>query len=124
MSGYALTVDKSGPKLHRNTDANLLIQNGKGSLIAKKEGMIWLVGWLSQKLGRAVTDNTGLSGEFDFNLQWTPDLEENPAVGQAPTGDGPSIFTALTEQLGLRLLSQRVPADVIVIDSIQQPSSN
>ena len=124
IPGYALVVDKNGPKLHRNTDANLLIQNGKGSLIAKKEGMTWLVGWLSQKLGSAVIDNTGLSGEFDFNLEWTPDLGENSAVGPTPTGDGPSIFTALAEQLGLRLVAQRVPADVIVIDSAQRPSPN
>jgi len=128
LPGYALVVDKNGPKLQRSTEANLSIQNGKGSLIAKKEGMLWLVGSLSQKLGCVVTDNTGLTGEFDFSLKWSPDPAENSGVPVTPTsivdGDGPSIFTALTEQLGLRLVSQRVPAGVIVIDSVQQPSAN
>jgi bla regulator protein blaR1 len=128
MLGYALVVDKNGPKLRRSTDEKPLIQSAKGSLIAKKTGMMWLVGSLSQKLGCVVTDNTGLTGEFDFSLKWTPDPGENSGVALTPTslldGDGPSIFTALTEQLGLRLASQRVPTDVIVIDSVQQPSPN
>lgn len=124
LPGYALVADEHGPKLGLNTDSKRLIQNGKGSLIAKKEGMTWLVGWLSQTLGRVVVDNTGLTGEFDFSLKWAPDLGENSAVGQTPAGEGPSLFTALTEQLRLRLVSQRVPADVIVIDNVQRPSSN
>jgi uncharacterized protein (TIGR03435 family) len=128
LPGYALVVDKRGPKLHRSTDAKPLTQSGKGSLIVKNVGMMWLVGSLSQKLGCVVTDNTGLTGEFDFSLKWTPDPGENSGVAVTPTSlldsDGPSIFTALTEQLGLRLVSQRVPADVIVIDSVQQPSPN
>lgn len=124
LPGYALVVDKHGPKLHRSTDAKPSTQSAKGSMIVKDVGMTWFVGSLSQKLGCVVIDQTGLTGEFDFSLQWAPDLGENSAVGQTRAGEGPSLFTALTEQLGLRLVSQRVPADVIVIDNVQRPSSN
>jgi uncharacterized protein (TIGR03435 family) len=65
-----------------------------------------------------VIDRTGLKGLFDIELKWTP---EN-LRGAAPTGDDPSIFAALQEQLGLRLESQRGPVDFLVIDSIERPT--
>jgi uncharacterized protein (TIGR03435 family) len=127
MPGYALVVDKRGPKLQPNNGANRLIQDGRGSLVAKKEGMFWLAGCLSQMLGRVVTDETGLSGEFDFSLKWSPGPGENSTTFQTPTtpsdSDGPSIFTALKEQLGLRLDSRKAPTEVIVVDSVQRPSA-
>jgi uncharacterized protein (TIGR03435 family) len=128
MTGYALVVDKHGPKLQPNTGAKLSVQNRRGSLMVKKEGMAWFNGWLSQTLGRSVIDKTGLSGEFDFSLEWAPGPAENSTTTQTQTAssdnNGSSLFTALKEQLGLALDSQRVPADVIVIDSVQQPSPN
>jgi uncharacterized protein (TIGR03435 family) len=83
--GYALMVDKRGPKLRPNNGANRLIQNGRGSLVAKREGMIWLAGWLSHTLGRVVTDETGISEEFDFSLKWSPGPGENSTTFQTPT---------------------------------------
>lgn len=72
---------------------------------------------------------TGLGGFFDIKLQWIPDLTESGTLGPAPevlppAASGPSIFTALQEQLGLQLESAKGPDKVIVIDSIERPSEN
>jgi len=71
--------------------------------------------------GRIVIDKTGLTGKYDFTLKWQPD-----SVGAAATGadSGPSLFTALQEQLGLRLESTKAPVDTIVIDHVELPSAN
>jgi bla regulator protein blaR1 len=87
---------------------------------------------LSSMLGRTVVNKTGLSGFFDIQLHWAPDPGETgpfgpvPFVQPPPPADpaGPSIFTALQEQLGLRLESSKGPVDVLVIDSIEKPSEN
>ena len=72
--------------------------------------------------GRPIVDKTGLTGFFDLDLTWTPD----PSAGNdpAPTGDGVSLFTALEEQLGLRLDAQRGPVPVLVIESAERPVEN
>jgi uncharacterized protein (TIGR03435 family) len=80
---------------------------------------------------RVVIDRTGLTGYYDIALTYTPSPNELPQ-GPPPPGvqpppidpDGPSFFTAMQEQLGLKLESQRGPVDVVVIDSIQQPTEN
>ena len=81
-------------------------------------------------LDRPVVDQTGLSGRFDFTLKWTPDESQFAGMGvhvpaaidnpDAP----PDLFTAIQEQLGLKLDSTKAPVDVLVIDSVQKPSSN
>jgi uncharacterized protein (TIGR03435 family) len=70
-------------------------------------------------LSRMVLDRTGLKGQFDFELRWTPD-NLRATAGQA--NDAPSIFAALQEQLGLRLESQRGPVEFLVVDTIEQPT--
>ena len=75
---------------------------------------------LSAFVGRPVVDRTGLTGDFDLDLSYTPEFPRRGAIG-VPT-DGPSIFTALQEQLGLKLESQRGPVDVFVIDRVEQPT--
>jgi uncharacterized protein (TIGR03435 family) len=80
---------------------------------------------------RVVIDKTGLTGYYDIALTYTPTPEQMPQ-GPAPPGaqpppidpDGPSFFTAIQEQLGLKLENQRGPVEVVVIDSISQPSEN
>jgi uncharacterized protein (TIGR03435 family) len=81
-----------------------------------------LLGPLQAMTGRPVVDRTGLAGAFDFDLQWTS-APVAPAPGAAaPPDDGPSIFVALQEQLGLRLEAGRAPFDVIVVDAIRRPN--
>ncbi len=84
---------------------------------------------LSRILGRTVVDKTGLTGNYDVKAQWTPDqsqLQALPADEPVPQFDpnGPSIFTALQEQLGLKLESQKGPVEILVIDHVEKPSEN
>jgi uncharacterized protein (TIGR03435 family) len=81
-------------------------------------------------MSRIVLDKTGLTGKYDFTLQWTPESQTPMFNG---TGDGNqgsantpglSIFTAIQEQLGLKLESQKGPVEVIVIEHIEKPSEN
>jgi uncharacterized protein (TIGR03435 family) len=102
---------------------------GPGRLTARAATLVALAGWyLSGIANRIVIDRTGLTGVFDWTLEWSPEALPQPlrASGAPPTppGDpnGPSIFTALQEQLGLKLESARGPVDVLVIDSVQQPT--
>ena len=92
-----------------------------GKLMAEKAGLAGLAAYLSGQLGRPVIDRTGLVGTYAFQL----DREKAWSVGAAlPDGSGPSIFTALQEQLGLRLESQRGPIETIVIESASKPEAN
>ena len=76
---------------------------------------------LQSLVGRPVVDRTGLAGTFDIDLQWTSGTDA-PSLVNPPNGDGgPSIFTALQEQLGLKLEATRGPFDVVVIDRVQLP---
>jgi uncharacterized protein (TIGR03435 family) len=80
---------------------------------------------LAQVLGRVVVDNTGLTGSYDLKLRWTPDNEPPPMLnGQPDPNPAPDIFTAIQEQLGLKLESGKGPVPVLVIDHIERPSEN
>lgn len=86
---------------------------------------------LSALLGRVVQDRTGLSGDFELTLRWTPDQipqgfdRKASAMGLTPIDpDGPSLPTALREQLGLKLDSQKGPVEIIVIDRAERPTPN
>jgi uncharacterized protein (TIGR03435 family) len=86
---------------------------------------------LSQLTGRVVVDRTGLTGGFDVDLKWTPTPDQLPP-GPPPPGveppsidpNGPSLFAALQEQLGLKLDTERGPVEVLVIERLQQPTEN
>ncbi|HTM04957.1 MAG TPA: TIGR03435 family protein [Vicinamibacterales bacterium] len=82
-----------------------------------------LASMLSSILQQPVTDATGLSGNFDFELDWSPELPATPGTAAAAS-DKPSLFTALQEQLGLKLERIRTDVPVIVIDHIERPSEN
>jgi uncharacterized protein (TIGR03435 family) len=75
---------------------------------------------LSRFAGRPIVDRTALSGEFDIDLVYQPELA---AVGPG-AATGPSLFSAVEDQLGLKLESTRAPVDVLVIDRIQPPTDN
>ena len=109
------------------------VRIGRGQVNAQMITISEFTRLLAQVLGRPVTDKTGLNGNFDFKLEWTPDEamrgtappgEVTPHEG-SPAGDsGPSIFTALQEQLGLKLESDNGPVEILVIDRIEKPSAN
>ena len=75
----------------------------------------------SPDIDRRIVDRTGLTETFDIDFVWTPDRS---GPGAAPPADVVSIFTALQEQLGLKLESRREPADVVVIESVERPTPN
>lgn len=136
---YALVVAKGGDKLQRSTlssedrDARTGLigmghasnSNGAGmnELTAHGVTMGRLASVLSQQgLGRVVLDNTGLTGRYDFKLTWASD-----SVAADPNStdtSGPSILTAVSEQLGLKLEPQKGPVPVLVVDHIEAPSAN
>jgi uncharacterized protein (TIGR03435 family) len=77
---------------------------------------------LSRPVGRPVTNNTGLVGGFDYDLRWAPEpIVPDAGILREST---PSLFTALEEQLGLKLVPARGPVQVLVIDSVSQPTAN
>ncbi len=89
-----------------------------------------LVPALARMLGRTVIDKTGLTGKYDIKLEWTPDESQmanlNPEAPRPAASDtlGPSIFTALQEQLGLKLESQKGPVEILVVERAEKPSEN
>jgi uncharacterized protein (TIGR03435 family) len=144
---YFLTIAKSGPKLKASQCITRdpktpappsqaqssfcgYLGIGNGSMKGAGHRLDFLADNLSGILKRKVLDRTGLAGEFDFDLKWTPDSSSSGfnAPGNqepAPPPDGgPSIFTALEEQLGLKLESGKAPIDVLVIDHIDHASDN
>ena len=87
-------------------------------IVATGQSMQQLATRLSRSIGQTVVDRTGVSGIFDFSLEWTQDDQfRSPGASASP-----AIFTALAEQLGLRLQSQRAPIDVLVIDRVERPT--
>lgn len=120
---YLLTIAKGGPKLKRSDlDEPAGLGGGPGNLGATNATMADLSGLLSHGfLDRPVVDQTGLAGKFDLRLTWTPDeMQSTTQSADAP----PDLFTAIQEQLGLKLVSTKAPADVIVIDRVERPSAN
>ena len=135
MPIYALQVAKGGSKLKANSgEPGPNIRMGRGQFTFKKVGMQMLATQLSTQTGRVVVDQTGLTGEYDFELNWTPDLGQGggpfggpidgPGAPPPANPGGPTLFTALQEQLGLRLEATKGPVEMVVIDRIEKPSDN
>jgi bla regulator protein BlaR1 len=149
---YALVVAKNGPKLQESPAApedsappgsptpngpqpRHSIRMGRGQLTVNAQSLDMFAELLSHQLGRVVVNKTGLKGYYDFTLKWTPDESEAQMSGgpgggpdarpaPAPDASGPSLFTALQEQLGLRIDAQKGPVDTLVIDHVEKPSEN
>lgn len=132
MAVYVLEAAKGGPKL-KAADANSVENSGcehlgvcsfhKRTLANFARFMQFVV------LDRPVVDKTEIAGTFDFTLRWTPDESQFNGMGlRVPVPDGtaalPGLFTAIQEQLGLKLDPQRIPAEVLVIDHVERPSEN
>jgi uncharacterized protein (TIGR03435 family) len=104
---------------HRGVNA------GKGTILGEAASMADLTSKLSGLLDRPVMNSTGLEGRYDFKLEWTPDPGPSaPDGGPLETSLGPSLFTSLQQQLGLRLEGTKGPVDVLVIDHVDKPSEN
>lgn len=96
-----------------------------GTITATALSIGSLAGGLIRFAGRSVVDETGLAGYYDYELRWTPDEPPEPRPGESPLiidPNGPSLSTALQEQLGLRLDARRVPMTVVVIDHAEFPT--
>jgi hypothetical protein len=125
MPIYALTVAKGGSKLVP-ADARRFpeIRVHDTQMTATAASIKGLIDFLSLVLNRPVVDETGLGGVYDFKLSWTPDLNSADRPADDGSSGGPSIFTAMEEQLGPRLESNRGPTPVYVIVKIEKPSEN
>lgn len=145
LQEYALRITKDGPKLkpsnlnHSGADGALGTARqvvGYGRLDAQGITVSRLITGLEVVLGSSIVDETGLTGNYDVALRWTPDFGRTPISPAAESAQsssiaasstdqlGPSLFTALKEQLGLELKSTKGAVDVVVIDHIEQPSPN
>jgi uncharacterized protein (TIGR03435 family) len=136
----ALVVAKGGPKLQQAKPGDTypdgikgpdgkpaghagMLMWGRGRLTGQGIPIGNLVPPLTQELGRIVEDKTGLTGNYDIELRWTTD-DASPDSRSASDSPGPSLFTAMQEQLGLKLESQKAPVQVLLIDHVEQPAPN
>jgi len=144
LPAYGLLVAKGGPKLvQTQTSAGDKSSGpskgsvgiGRGSLFGRGVPIPLLTSALSREPelgGRAVVDETGLQGSYDVKLKWTPEFRArvdsggtaDPLKAGVAGASGPSLFTALEEQLGLRLKSIESPQQVVVIEHIEKPAPN
>jgi len=126
MPIWALTVDKGGPKLTEHDAADLDHPpfgagpgpNGRGTT-GKNVSMDYFAFMLSRMLDRNVADRTGLTKNYDLSIDFVRDIP-----GRETPQDGPTIFTALKEQLGMKLESAKGPVEFLVIEKAERPTAN
>jgi bla regulator protein blaR1 len=124
---YELVVGKGGPKIDAVPGNFGGLHIGRNQFVGEGATIDMLSTALANQVGRPIVDRTGLAGSFNFKLNWTPDETIIPNGGDPlSTLDqaGPSIFTAIREQLGLELKATKGPAEVLVIDHVEHPSAN
>ncbi len=138
MACYILSVDKKGAKMPVHDPADLLhepiggrIENGELHITGQNATMNYFAFFLSRGLDRNVVDQTNLTEHYDMDYHYVPDLPAGrggdgpPLVnGQPISADGPNIFTALRDQLGLQLEKGKGPVDFLVIEHVEKPSAN
>ena len=119
---YALVVAKNGPALKvaaapsKEPGLNTNKSSHLGRMIGTNVPVSYLSSVLGIQLSHPVIDKTGLQGKYDWTLVWDPD--------PSPDSTEPSLFTAVQEQLGLKLKAQKGPVETLVIDSVAHPSEN
>lgn len=128
---YVLVVSKGGAKFLESKAEGTTVDSGRGKIDVRggSNSVALLAEELAMQLDRVVVDQTGIQGRYNLSLRWAPDdgvaSGVNRTAGSAAAADaGPSIFTAIQEQLGLKLEPQKGPVQVLVIDSIEMPSEN
>ena len=138
LSVYAITVASGGPKMDKTTaaanDGQGFGFRGPGDLAARNTSMAeFASGMQAIVMDRPVVDQTGLKDKFDFKLQWTPDDSQFAQLKNALPATPPvavkyanaaSLYTAVQEQLGLKITATKASVDVIVIDHVEKPSPN
>lgn len=131
VPGYALALAKGGLKIKEVEPGPGHINTRRGNITGERVSMANLTTALSELLSVPVLDETGVFGVFTFGLDWTPDLsrprpglsEEDPAPSALPESpEGPSLFAALQERLGLKLEGRKAPLEVLVIERAQKPA--
>ncbi len=139
---YDLVVAKNGPKMKlakpgdtysngfKAATGQTILFTPPSHLVGQGASMTDLANRISDmgeySIGRQVFDKTGLTAKYDFSLQWTPDMKgagDSDSDGGAG-GSGPSLFTAVEEQLGLKLDSAKEPVQCLIIDHAERPSEN
>lgn len=121
---YVLEVRNNAPKLTKGNGEGATTSNGRGHIIGTNHTMDRFAQVLSRQMDLPVVNRTGLEGVFNIDLQWIPDAARVARADGGAPAEGPSIFTAIQEQLGLRLRAAKVPVDVIVIDRAEKPDAN
>jgi uncharacterized protein (TIGR03435 family) len=133
ISGFRLVLGNRGLKAQASTpDRDSVGRSQRGRIEAEGYTMGQLAVKLSEALHQPVLDTSRVDGIFDFKLEWTPDdmqarlasADQRAGNNTPETDAGPSIFTALQEQLGLKLEPGRVPTEILVIDSAEKPLEN
>jgi uncharacterized protein (TIGR03435 family) len=126
MDVYALTVAKGGPRMEPSKSApDAMPGNAGGQDNGRQTRKYWNVSManfapmLQFNVDRPVVDQTGIQGRYDFTMKWTVD-QERATEPDAP----PVLFTAIQEQIGLKLEPTKAPADVLVVDAIERPTAN
>jgi uncharacterized protein (TIGR03435 family) len=127
MSAYALIVAKSGPKLEEGKPGGTSSNSNNSHLEDKGISMSQFADQLANYVDHPVVDKTGLPGVFNLKLDWAPDIQPG-AKNDGGSGDallGPTILAALQDQLGLKLQTQKLPVDILVVDHVERaPTEN
>jgi uncharacterized protein (TIGR03435 family) len=94
-----------------------------GDLSAFNVSMVDFLNFMTRNAGldRPILDRTGLTGRYDFKLTWTPDDAQGSSM---PPNEAPPLYTALQEQLGLKLSATKAPAEVYIVDHVEKPGGN
>lgn len=131
MPVFLLVVAKSGPKLTAHNDAGPKTRGGCGRLVGRRVTTDNIATMLSRQFDREVLNRTGLSGDYDIQLDFTPDsgpcraAADSPGSLAAADPSGlPSIDVAIQQQLGLKLEPGKGPVEFLVIDRVERPSEN
>jgi uncharacterized protein (TIGR03435 family) len=124
MPAFALIIAKGGSKLERTTSTatDLSGERGRISIKGGNDSLTVLAFELSWRLGRPVINRTGLQGRYEITLTWAADDDASAAGPEI--ANAPSLFTAIQEQLGLKLESGREPVPTLIIDHAEKPSEN
>ena len=120
---YQLIAVRSGTKLTKSDDVQgRSLRMGPGAIVGTAVTMSQVVLVLSRVAGRPVVDQTGLEGTYDFKLEFAPEL--SPASPATEPSSSASLFTAIQEQMGLKLEPAKKTFEVLVVDSAQKPNEN